>query len=536
MYSYSQHQEHEPHSYAYASQDFYYQPRENRYHHSSRINDYQYIYEENSNPSLIMNRKKHRRSRSFAKADQYDHYNQHINDKSDYYYHGPHRLDGVRSVSPFTEENRHYHHNSINRRMYTEVANNSRRVQPACFVNLNQPMINPMIANYCMPQSLGTCPTNTFVPNNDFFIIPQQQTVPMIQPYFMNQPTNNNTNSFLPSSYYQPVFPTFMPMPTLHPDIIPQQIATSITPAEEVISSPSSKQTSPVVETKEAVPDTTEVVPEQQVPPALPPKPLVMLHRKRSIMEEILSSFSLLSDGINYAPPATSNPQKSNNHDDVTKPKAATPVQPLYTSLSDALNYGNKNGSENKSSSLSRKTSLKLYKKANALQNRQYIWCYRPFEPKHTEVSNEEVASSKSLWAAFDMTNQTKLDYHYSFIMVKKKSQQDDDASHSKPEIENNLPDMITDDPSLILMLHQQSTIPNPVMISFGDGMAWYYTLQDNNNEPECHMLDITCLPTHDRRLVVSNDLLSQDGIKTLRRSKSMDGLASKLLNTVFGW
>ncbi|KAG2212739.1 hypothetical protein INT47_000716 [Mucor saturninus] len=523
MYSYPRYQTHRPQPYGYGSEEEYYYPsRDIDYHHQ-----YNYI---DSPP--IRKRKNHRRSRSFSKMDEERYH--YMNENA--YYQGPHRLDGVRSVSPpFT--GRHYDYNSINRNMYNEEANNSRRAQPPCFVNLNGPMINPMTANYCMPQSLGTtCPTtttNTFIPqnNNDFFYMPQN--VPMIQPYFMNQP--NNSNHFLSSYYHhQPVFPTFMPMPALHPDIIlPQTL-----PSEEVVISSPNKEVPPVIET-EVTKETTEAVPDQQqqvplAPPA-PAPPIVMLRRKRSIMEEILSSFALLGDGIDYAIPQTvSKPQKNDNQPvDDTKEKEVTRDQPLYTSLSEALDYG-----EKKPSSLSRKTSLKLYKKASALQNRQYIWCYRPFvEPKQTTDESEE--SSNALWAAFDMTNQAKLDYHYSFIMThNQKHHNGDDATGTKPNIatvENNLPDMITDDPSLILMLHRQSTIPNPVMISFGDGKAWYYTI-GGENEPECHMLEITCLPTHDRRLVVSNDLLQEEQSKPLRRSKSMDGLATKFLNTVFGW
>lgn len=522
MYSYSQYQTHRSRPYAYASEeDYYYPPRDIDYHH-------QYTYTDSPH---IRKRKNLRRSRSFSRMDD-DHY-RFVNDNA--YYH-ENRLDRVRSVSPpFT--GRHYHHKSINRNMYNEGANNSRRPQLPCFVNLNQPMINPMTTNYCMPQSLGTsCPTatatpNTFVPqnNNDFFFIPQN--VPMIQPYFMNQ--SNNSNPFLSSYYHhQPIFPTFMPMPSLHPDIVlPQAIA-----PEVVISSPS-KEVPPVIETETTI-ETTDNVPEQQqqeeAPPAPPGPPLVMLRRKRSIMEEILSSFALLGDGVDYAlPQAASNPQKTDSHPvDDSKAEEGTRDQPLYTSLREALDYGDK-----KPSSLSRKTSLKLYKKANALQNRQYIWCYRPFiEPKpSTDETNHEEASN-ALWAAFDMTNQVKLDYHYSFIMTH--NQKNHNGDNAKPKIavvENNLPDIITDDPSLILLLHRQSTIPNPVMISFGDGKAWYYTMQ-GENEPECHMLEITCLPTHDRRLVVSNDLLQEEQSKPLRRSKSMDVLASKFLNTVFGW
>lgn len=524
MYSYPRYQK--P-SYTYPAEEYYYQPGgENDYRH------HQHFYEDSPRSGQQierpLNRKKHRRSKSFSKMnyfkEEFNNYSHHPNSESDYYYHGPHRLDGVRSVSPFTE-NRHYHHNSINRRMDNEeaVTNNRRRVQPTCFVNLNQPMINPMTTNYCMQQSLGTCPTenwptvttNAYVPpNNDFFFIPQN--VPMIQPYFMNQP--NNSNNFLASSYYQPVFPTFMPMPTLHPDIIPQASM-----AEEV-PTPTTKQISPVVDSKEIVTD--------YVPPA-PPQPPVLLRRKKSLMEEILSSFSLLGEGVNYAP--TSKTQKPDDDGaDNTKSKTTTWDHTSYTSLSDALDNGNGSNGEKKHSSLSRKTSLKLFKKANALQNRQYIWCYRPFQQKQTIAKTNKKEELSGLWAAFDMTNQVKLDYHYSFIMNKKSH----DDTNQKPKIENNLPDMITDDPSLILMLNRQSTISNPVMVSLGDGIAWYYTMKDEN-DPDCNLLEIGCLPTHHHRLVVSNDLLNssqEEVIKPLRRSKSMDGLGSNLLNTVFGW
>lgn len=546
--------------YAYNPEEYYYQ--------SGSEASYYPQYEDHSNQSSRYSKRrssieKPRRSKSFSKMEYSNNYNDHhqrIHGEDGYYYQGHHRLDGVRSVSPFTE-NRSYHHARIqqdnedtaDRRMHSWT-------QPTSFVNLGQPMINPMTNNYQMQQSLGTCATDTWPgmttnayipPHNDLFY--PQQNVPMIQPYFMPPPLANNSNPFLslassaavaPASYYPQqaaLFPNIMQMPMLFPELFSNTTTVNNNEVKEEIKEENntSKEVTPSTSQKTSTTINTNGVPDAVIAKGGPVKRPVILHRKKSFVEGIISSFSLLGEDVNYAPAVNSTlyPKPDDGTTDNLKSTTWDPTS--YTSLSEALNTDSMatrpplEGGERKVSSLSRKTSTRLLKKANALQNRQYIWCYRPYKQASRENNGEEESSSPGLWAAFDMQNQFKLDsQHYFLMSLKSRGIQ----SKSSADAKYHRPDIVTDDPHHILVLMKQSNISSPVMVSINDSVAWC-------NKPmaaEFEVLEIACMPTHHNILVVSNELIKQEeeaaAAKPLRRSKSMDGLASKLLNTVLGW
>ncbi|KAI9358814.1 hypothetical protein BD770DRAFT_387017 [Pilaira anomala] len=286
--------------------------------------------------------------------------------------------------------------------------------------------------------------------------------------------------------------------------------------------------------------------------------PPVTLRRKKSIMEGLLSSFALLGEEVHHAP--MNNRTLSEPADEDHKQPNLTWDPTSYTSLSEALHHQSMTASSSSSSkerkmSLSKKTSTRLSQKANALQNRQYIWCYRPYKQQQqsTEInqSNElnNNQQSPGLWAAFDMRNQHKLDQHYYFLISNKGNTTTTTAAAVVVGLDakhKHLPDVVTDDPQHVLVLNKQASLPGPIMVSIHDHVAWYNSTKDAQTSPkqdDFSLLEIACMPTVYNRLVVSNDLIKQEekaaaalATKTLKRSKSMDGLASKLLNTVLGW
>ncbi|GAA5817586.1 hypothetical protein MFLAVUS_011134 [Mucor flavus] len=544
--------------YAYSPEEYYYQSGSEASYHPH--------YEDNSNQSNRYSKrrssvKKPRRSKSFSRMEYSNNYNDHHqrnHGDDEYYYQGHHRLDGVRSVSPFTE-NRSYRHARIQQDNEDTAGRQMHSwTQPTSFVNLGQPIINPMTNNYQMQQSLGACATDTWPgmttnayipPHNDLFY--PQQNVPMIQPYYMPPPLANNSNPFLslassaaaPASYYPQqaaLFPNLMQMPMLFSELFSNTAAVNNNEVKEDVKEENniSKEVTPSTSQKTSPTINTDLVPDAVTAKGGPVKRPVILHRKKSFVEGILSSFSSLGEDVNYAPAGNSTLYPKPD-DDTTYNLKSTAWDPTsYTSLSDALNTDNManrppvEGGERKVSSLSRKTSTRLLKKANALQNRQYVWCYRPYKQTSPENNGEE-ESSPGLWAAFDMQNQFKLDsQHYFLMSMKNRGVQ----SKSSADAKYHRPDIVTDDPHHILVLMKQSNISSPVLVSINDSVAWC-------NKPmaaDFEVLEIACMPTHHNILVVSNELIKQEeeaaAAKPLRRSKSMDGLASKLLNTVLGW
>ncbi|GAA5804418.1 hypothetical protein HPULCUR_009911 [Helicostylum pulchrum] len=568
MFAYPRYQTQQP-MYAYNPEEYYYQSgSESSYH--------QPHYEESNQANRYSKRrsstKKPRRSKSFSKMEYNSNYNDHHqrnHGDEEYYYQGRHRLDGVRSVSPFTE-NRGYHHARM-QQDNEDIAAGRRQMnswaQPTSFVNLGQqPMINPMTNNFQMQQSLGACATDTWPgmttnayipPHNELFY--PQQNVPMIQPYYMPPPplaSNPFLSAAVPTSYYPQqqaaLFPNLMHMPMLFPEFfsnnttVNNEVKEEENTASKEVTPTASQKTSPTINTNQ-IPDavTNTAAAAARGGGGGPVKRPVVLHRKKSFMEGILSSFSLLGDDVNYAPAGNSTLHGKPDDGTATDNLKSTTWDPTsYTSLSEALNTDSvtshppaEGGGEKKVSSLSRKTSTRLLQKANALQTRQYIWCYRPYKQSSQaspDGGDDSKESSPGLWAAFDMQNQFKLDSQHYFLMSMKSRGilQPNGGADAK----YHRPDIVTDDPHHILVLNKQSNISSPVMVSVNDSVAWY----NNPMKADFDVLEIACMPTHHNRLVVSNELIQQEeeaaATKPLRRSKSIDGLASKLLNTVLGW
>lgn len=589
----------------------------------------------------------------YSHQTQHQHYHQNINNNNQQF--------DSRSTTPFSENttnrrHRHYH-NSINRRQQQEEDNRvidyNRRhaeVQLAPFVHLGNPMtMHPMTNNgsyHHHQEGLGVCatetncwlppsvPVTTTTKMNDLLMLPPQTNIaaPMIQPPFFIQPqipNNSNGNYFsssLATSYYPPLapqqyqqnhlVPTIMPMPTMpniFSDLFRSTAATTL--ASSTINTMGNTATdnnqqaavisTPILTSRPVTPlptaAATNVEPTSSTrsiaTSTQQQRPVVQLRRKKSFMEGILSTLSLLGDDnityyhhpnqINHTEKVVNDMESSgltslssvttttttegggrdisNNESNINN--QSTTATSYYNNSAPSKKSSPKNSPE-RGASLSRKTSLKLFKKANALQNRPYIWCYRPFSAQQKEeVEAEEnksspdakaaVAAAPTAWTAFDVKNQIRLDNQYA-VALAKISQQVDLENLSQPQQQQQQEDnngnkalKITDDPSLIITLEKQSNLFSPVMVSIKDGLAWYYTKSNQaqkNNELEYELLEISYLPTHYNRLVVSNNLLNkeEEEINTLppreqrpslRRAKSMDGgFTSRVLNTVLSW
>jgi hypothetical protein len=219
--------------------------------------------------------------------------------------------------------------------------------------------------------------------------------------------------------------------------------------------------------------------------------PALVLRTKKSLMEGILSTLSLLDEYTNFSTSSYRDQQKnhtttSTDVGDMSQEKQGTtttanslssftPTWNLlsYTSLNEAIdkvvnndvqptshqlaslegegdhqqvrdmmnnngsnisattsmNYYNNNAPSRRRKTPSRSASLKVFQKASALKNRPYIWCYRPLQNHEqanattTAAAAEEksddsynslssTSTSASLWAAFDVKNQSKLNDH----------------------------------------------------------------------------------------------------------------------------
>ncbi|RCH80311.1 hypothetical protein CU098_001738, partial [Rhizopus stolonifer] len=121
-----------------------------------------------------------------------------------------------------------------------------------------------------------------------------------------------------------------------------------------------------------------EQEPKEQEPKEQEPKeqeeqkvPIQWIRKRRSLMENVLDSFSLFND----------------QH------------------VSFLLNTSSSISDETKS--LDQKLPKRLSRKATVLRNRQYIWCYRPQKEENTS------------WTAFDIKNQTKLDKQHALLVSK---------------------------------------------------------------------------------------------------------------------
>jgi hypothetical protein len=450
--------------------------------------------------------------------------------EQDYYYDYCH----ARSASPQTRKERKCWHHQKRK----EPRLNKTNVP---FV-VNQPMMNPMM-HYQQQQILGACATDPLFHNGS---MPQ----PMIQqPYYFQIPTTNVFGTGFQQPQ-QPFFPNLLyPLINDLMNSAQQQDQTTNNDMNTVTTTPASATATATV-TAAATATATENIPssssatatadsaavepkEPEATKAFSPVQKPSIHRRRSMIETVLSTFS-------------GNDNSTNNNNSTTLHRSWGPSS--YVSLDEALSkdakaadslsppssVSNITTTTDESSSarlsspnrptLSRKTSSRLTQKANALQMRQYIWCYR------LQTAEE------ALWAAFDVKNQAKLDKHYASLLFKRQQQM-----QQQQPTENEEP-TVPALPNEVLILTRQSQLNGPVTVSLATGVAWCL-----NNDPSFSIgsnssgriiLDVACLPRQDNQFVVSNDYMMVEAEKErgLRKSKSVDGLATRLLNTVLSW
>lgn len=493
----------------------------------------------------------------------YQEYQEEEDDENNDFYYYQHNTKGhfnnrheARSASPSKRKDRkrqhHRHHQNSNASLQNEAW-----MQPTPFVN-HQPMImNPMMNLQHQQQILGTCttdammPTTNFVPTNTntFGMMPQApQHVPMMnhnQPYFLQLPPSANF-PFAPSGVFhhpqqqqqQPMFPFVQPIP---PQPSFNDLFNNLTIQDSNTDEPKKNDTNTAA--KQEAPPTQEATTAPSTPTHRPTQR--PLQRRRSMMETVLSSFSLLGDNqsntiankswdpttyVSLNEALKLGTSKNNTDADAKNDSAVSnnSLSPRSSFSASAIDDGN--------ATLSRRDSLKLSQKMNALQSRQYIWCYKP--------QNEEAA----LWAAFDVKNQRKLDHHYAMLMSKKQQQQQHQVQQQQQvqlqqqqkendkEVSAETTSFLPDD---VITLSKQSQLFGPVMVSLNKSIAWCF---DNDSSfsfgsgGQKHiLLDVACLPSQQNRFVVSNQLISKDPV--VRRSKSVDGgLATKFINSVLKW
>lgn len=429
----------------------------------------------------------------------------------DYYYdYYNQRQRGVRSASPQIrkERKRRQHHN---RTSWLNKAN-------VPF----QPMMNPMI-HYQQQQILGACATDPLFMNGSMPTMPQ----PMIQ----QQPYLLQTNAFGTGfQHQQPFYPNFF-YPLMN-DLINNVQSNNTN--ESIITNNNDTSAAEVVQKESEVPEPTTTN---------EPTPRAPIRRRRSMIETVLSSFSSNNNNNNsnilhksWEPSSYVSLDEALGNNGKDTAKAIDSLSPPSSFSNITATTDESTAAKQSTSSspnrptLSRKTSLKLAQKASALQMRQYIWCYK--------LQNTEAA----LWAAFDVKNQAKLDKHYAYLLSKRQQliqqQQQQAQADTNDEEVTALPGL----PNEVLSLKRQSQLNGLVMVSLSTGTAWCLdndsSFSFGSNGSGQILLDVACLPRQDNQFVVSNEYMTAEAKKerVIRRSKSVDGLATKLLNTVLKW
>lgn len=305
-------------------------------------------------------------------------------------------------------------------------------------------------------------------------------------------------------------------------------------------------------------------------------QPKVTIKRRKSLMEGILSSFSLLqeperfpvtSDGINLvrdqhiahimdtsAFQEIGNYSQISNLSDTDKKSAVPAVNDSQISTDTAQNSFRDNAPTKRQSS-----SLRLNQKAKLLKSREYIWCYRLKEEGTGNHDREEsvhpLAKSdhSRAWSAFDVRNQGILDGHYTFMIARRINNQND----NKPNEANTNKDSFVpkiSELSSIFFLNKQANLPGPMMVSIQDGFAWCKknpnanlldaSLPDESNKEDFIILELAYMPTRLNTLVFTEDslketdstLTSTRSKSSLRRSNSMDRVKNKLFKTILLW
>ncbi|KAF1804321.1 hypothetical protein V8B55DRAFT_1513144 [Mucor lusitanicus] len=475
-----------------------------------------------------------------------------------YYYHphqNPHHRHGARSASPSKRKDRKRQHSRL--RHKSSFKKKEAWIQPTPFVN-PQPMIMDPMMSLQHQQILGTCTTDAMMPviPNNFGLMPQAPMINPTQPYFMPLPP---TSANYPSSFafhhqqqqqqQQVMLPFVQPMP--HPPLL-SDLFNTLSIQDNSNNKPANEADQ--TETTAAKQEPSPAVQQKQQPKTAPSTPMTRpaqrpLQRRRSMMETVLSSFSLLGDNqsstnlahkswdpstyvsLNEALKvgATSNATDMDAKNESAISSSLSP-RSVGSAPSAATASATKH-EESGSATLSRRDSLKLSQKMNALQSRHYIWCYKP--------QNEEAA----LWAAFDVKNQRKLDHHYAKLASKKQQiiqqqqqQENDKAPATAADAAAATTSFLPDD---VITLSKQSQLHGPVIVSLNKATAWCFDNDSSfsfGSSGQKHVvLDIACLPSQQNRFVVSNQLVSKDPV--VRRSKSVDGgLATKFINSVLKW
>ncbi|KAK4510670.1 uncharacterized protein ATC70_005102 [Mucor velutinosus] len=481
-----------------------------------------------------------------------------------YYYHqSPHHRHGARSASPSKRKDRNIQHSRL--RHKSSLKKSEAWIQPTPFVNPQPMILDPMMnlqqqqQQQQQQQILGICTTDAMMPviPNNFGLMPQAPMINHTQPYFM--PLPSASANYPPSFAFhhpqqqQAMLSFVQPMP---PPLLLNDLFNTLSIQDNSNKSKAVNETDQTGTTN-ANQESSPAQQEQQ-PKTTPSTPMarpmqVPLQRRRSMMETVLSSFSLLGDNqssTNLAhkswDPSTyvslnealrlGTTSKANDTDAKNDSAISSSLSPRSVgSAPSAVAASSTKNEEGGSTALSRRDSLKLSQKMNALQSRHYIWCYKP--------QNEEAA----LWAAFDVKNQRKLDHHYAKLTSKKQQmiQQQQQQQQQQKENDNDPATVVAADttattsflPDDVITLSKQSQLCGPVIVSLNKATAWCFDNDSSfsfGSSGQKHiLLDIACLPSQQNRFVVSNQLVSKDPV--VRRSKSVDGgLATKFINSVF--
>ncbi|KAI8880672.1 hypothetical protein K501DRAFT_286763 [Backusella circina FSU 941] len=370
------------------------------------------------------------------------------------------------------------------------------------------------------------------IPNTNSFMMPN--AAPMMQPYFLPMPMpdfNNMTYPLQQRYMFTESRPNSAPE-TLSKVTVEEAIDKSN--AANAVNNLLSRDVNIMVEAAKPIMTQerhTNGHTETMISPLR--KTPALVQRRKSLVDELISSFSIFAPSVKKEPiystkrdPTSfaslsdtlasdmgqSKPSKSvsspQQHSSSASSAAATPAMV-------SINTKTMEVSPTKPAlGLSRKVSNRLSQKVSILSKRPYVWCYRPLVG-NTMNGVDENNNEPPLWIAFDVNNQIKLDAHFQTMLTRNQGSL------------GGAQDTITKDSTVAL--YKQSKLPGVTIVATYHGMAWHY----ESGSTQYKLLEITRIQSDNNRFVVSNDLVEED--RRLRRSKSLDKLASKLFNTVLG-
>ncbi|CEP19888.1 hypothetical protein [Parasitella parasitica] len=459
---------------------------------------------------------------------EYPYYYEESDENDDFYCYQPyenssHPHGGSRSVSPSKRKDRkkklhpHCHKSSA-------FLQNEGWIQPTPFVSHPPMIMDPMMNLQHQHQQhiLGACATDAMIPPNanTFGMVPQApQPGPMIsnsKPCFIQLQPSTNFHPPPPpppapfafqqqQQQQQPALFSFLPQPLLG-DIIK-----SLT-----IKDDRSEETNAETHVTTAKQETSPVEERTITPPTSTHAPIQnQLRRKKSLIESFLSSFYLFGDSqTNTIDNKSWDPTLNKDNLNAKNGAVISNVSPgSAATTSTAVDNLTTTATTDEDSNTA--LSPQLSQKIDALQSREYIWCYKR--------QNDETA----LWTAFGVKNQKKLDHHYKILQSKKQQGIENDKGSSSVETST----FLSDD---VITLSKQSQLNGPVMVSLNTATGWCF---DNDSAfslgsggHQKHIaLHIACLPSQQNKFVVGKE-------PAVRKSKSMDALASKFLNSVRKW